>query len=270
MPDATVETVEETEATPVEPEVVEEPKAELDAEPKAEEPPESSTEKKNGFQKRIDELTHSRREAERERDYWREQVTKQIQPAETKPEPVKTLEDFDFDEAKYHAYTLEQIKKEAVNEAKQVIEQERQIQAKESKASEFSRLEAEYAKEHKDYYEVTRSQSLPYTEEMNDVVTTIQNGPEVLHYLANNVDVSDRIARMDDINQAVELGRISERLNQAKISKQESVTNAPAPPPKLKGSTNTQPISSASPDSDKLSTEEWLKRERKRIANRGF
>src|SRR5688572_5145712 len=61
---------------------------------------------KPAVQRRIDELTRLRREAERDRDYWREHATRQTpaQPAAVEPEAPKAapkLADFAYDEEKY-------------------------------------------------------------------------------------------------------------------------------------------------------------------------
>ena len=55
----------------------------------------SSPEKKDGTQRRIDELTRLRRQAERERDYYRQLLDDNEKDSYV---PEKSLEDFDYDE----------------------------------------------------------------------------------------------------------------------------------------------------------------------------
>ena len=77
---------------------------------------ESAPPKKTGAERRIDELTRKRYDAERQAAYWREkalQATPPAQPEPTSATPANgppTLEQFGWDEAKYSAAVIDYAK----------------------------------------------------------------------------------------------------------------------------------------------------------------
>jgi len=255
-------------------EAIEEPTEEVEAEAEAtedgeQEPSDSSPEKKesNGFQKRIDKATRKQRDAERDRDYWREQALKaeKPEPAPVKPETleVKTLEDFDFDETKYQAYIFQTAQEQAVQAAKSALSEDKATNDAKSRQKAFESKEQKYSKTVDDYMEVTRNPDVMITKDMVDIAASSEDGPALLYYLAKNPDISDNIARLSPIDAAREMGRIEATKLSAEPKKQ---TKAPKPPPKIDGVNATTTIKADSPDSDKLSTEAWLKQRRKQIA----
>lgn len=234
---------------------------------KTEKVSESSTEKKtpekgkpNSAQKRIDELTHYRREAERDRDYWRNQATKK-EPEKPK-ETTKTLEDFEYDEGKYQQHLLTKAQDGAVDAAKKVIEEERSQESIDRKASSFRGREATFAKSVEDYKDVAHSDYLPISKAMGDALVEMDHGPEVLYYLGKNSDLAEEISRLPPLSAAVELGRIAEKLPK---ESGEKVSKAPAPTPKIaavEASTNVNPSKG---ESDKLSDDAWMKKRNKQV-----
>ena len=75
--------------------------------------------------------------------------------------------------------------------------------------------------------------------------------------------MSANISEMSPQRQAIELGRIEERLISQKSNKP-VISNAPKPAATIKAKSN-QSITVDSPDSDKLSIEEWVKRRNKQL-----
>jgi hypothetical protein len=127
----------------------------------------------------------------------------------------------------------------------------------------FNSKEADFAATVDDYNTVTRSQSLSVTPHMVETLQNAEKGPEVLYYLAKNPEVSANLARMNPLDMAMELGAIQA----TKLVKPEKTVKTPAAPPaKLSPVNSTVRIKSNTPESDKLSDAEWLKRERKRLA----
>jgi hypothetical protein len=214
------------------------------------EPSESSTEKKDdGFDKRAAELTSKFYTEKQQKEFYKQQYEEAIAKQQSAPvEPGKTLADFEYDEAAYTGYLTEQ----AVQTAKAEVEH-RETQ---------ERVTA-YAETAPDYMVVTRAQTLPVSPAMVETLQTAEKGPEVLYYLGKNPDVAASIAGMAPLDAARELGRIEA----TKLTKPEPPkSKTPPPPPKIKGADSAVVrIKSDSPDSDKLSDEEWLKRERKRL-----
>lgn len=231
-------------------------------------PSDSSTEKKEpkGVQKRIDELTRNWRDTERDRDYWRElAVRANQQPQQTPQEPQKpgrTLEDFEYDEGKYQAYLIEQ----AREEARRIVQDEYKRESQGRKQSSFKSKEAEFAKTAEDYHSVTRNPSLTLTQEMVDVVADAEKGPEVLYYLGKNPDIADRLSSMSPLNMAMEIGRIEAKL--ASTPKGSSVSKAPPPTPKIEAVSPALDVKASDPESDSLSTKEWVAKRNKELANR--
>jgi hypothetical protein len=248
---------------------------------------ESAAPAKDGFTKRIDELTKNWRDTERDRDdasrradeaardaqYWRDQALRAQQPqkpaapAET---AVKTLADFEYDDGKYQAYLFEQAESRAVKAAERRLREQSETDARDRRKSEFNKRETEFEKANPDYRSKTRSPSFPVSDAMAEVCQESDEGPAVLLYLANNIPLADQIARMQPLAAARELGRIEAKLIGAREAAAKTVSNAPPPPPKIEGSgdSGTTGIKPTDPDSDKLSDDEWLRRRNKQVARR--
>jgi len=217
------------------------------------------------IQARIDEVTKLRREEERQRlrvEAENEELRKQIEAATPKQPPGMKLADFDYDEDRYSSYLTEQAANSARQEAQRAIQTERQL----AKQADFNVKESDYALDVKDYHAVTRNPTLKLSAEMVQVAQESDDGPKLLYYLGKHPDVSERLASMSPMAMAREIGRIeATKLDSVNPP---SISNAPDPVKPLKSAAKSQSISTTSPESDKLSTEEWFKRERKRLANK--
>ena len=225
---AVVEEVETTRAESVDIDAVVEDAPDGEAEVKAEkpEPSESSPEKKDGVQKRIDELTRLRREQERETNYWKE-LAQKTQVAPDPVEPGKTLADFEYDEGKYTEYLTNSAKADAVAEVDTRLTEEKQARAR----ADFTTKEADFSKSVDDYYIVTRNQDLKISGEMVEACQGSDEGAAVLYYLGKNPEVAERLAAMPPLSMAREMGRIE--ATKLVAEKAPSVSKAPKPVPKL-------------------------------------
>lgn len=239
---------------------------------------------KDGFTKRIDELTKNWRETERDRDdakrradeaardaqYWRDQALRNQQPptpAKPAETAIKTLADFEYDDVKYQAYVLEQAELRAVKAAERRLKEQAEQDTRERRKAEFAKREAAFEKDNPDYRSKTRSPSFPVSDAMAEVFAESEEGPAVALYLANNLGLADSIARLPPLAAARELGRIEAQLvSERKAAKK--VSEAPPPPPKIEGSGDpgTTGIKATDQDSDKLSDEEWTRRRNKQLA----
>ena len=78
-----------------------------------------------------------------------------------------------------------------------------------------------------------------YAKYLTDTLRTIDNGPDVLYYLASNPDLADEIVRKGAATATIAFGRISAQLEKDAPSNttptRTKVTNAPPPPPKARG-----------------------------------
>ena len=95
-------------------------------------------------------------------------------------------------------------------------------------ARNFSRKIAEAAIP--DYYEVVEKMNnvVLFSPETIEVMQELQNGPQVVHYLGNHLDIADKISGLGPLQAAAELGRISARLGDSP-SKNKQTTKAPPP-----------------------------------------
>lgn len=264
MTDAsTAEAIEDSEIDEVEAESIEESEVEESevAETKEAEVSEDSSpeeEKKDSISKRIDELTRLRYEAQRERDYYREQFEKLRPEPELKAD--KTLADFDYDESAYSQHLLKVAKQQAENDLRTTYQQQQAAKAQ----AEYLHREAEYAKSVEDYEQVARNPYLPITQPMAAEIKSSDMGPQLLYHLGKNPDVAERLAALPPTTMARELGRIEARLSEVKPS----VSKAPPPAPKIEAVEAKQKVSTTSPESDQMSTEEWFKAEQARLAKK--
>lgn len=229
------------------------------------EPSESSTENEeleesketSGVQKRIDELTRNYREAQRERDYYKELANKQPEPIKIDETP-KTLEDFEYDEQKYHAYMLDQAREYALKAVRE--EQGKETSNRTQQA--FREREAAFAKDTEDYERYAHDVNLTITQPMAEIIREMDQGPAVLYHLGKNPDIADAISKLSPLAQARELGKMEANIS---IKPEKPVSQAPPPPPKIKAADPAIKIDPKSPESDKLSTAEWLKKRNKQV-----
>lgn len=218
---------------------------------------------KDKIQARIDEITKLRRTEERQRIAAQEEareLREKLEALQPKQPAGMTLADFEYDEAKFTEYLGEQ----AAGKAREAVRHESARVQQQQKQADFSVKESEYAMDFDDYHSVTRNQDLKISPDMVAVAQGSDNGPGILYYLGKNPEVSERLANMHPLDMAREMGRIESN----QISKPASITKAPKPPAKLKGENASATIRSDSPASDSLSTEEWRRRELKRLSNR--
>lgn len=223
-------------------------------------------------QKRIDELTRRRYDAERERDYWREHAQRaqapRQEPTPPAPEPPvegKTLADFAYDESKYQAYLFKQAEERAVKAAEAVLNKKQTDTARYQTITAHKEREAEFAKKVPDYFEVAHY--APITESMAEIVMESDMSAELAYHLGKNRQVALNLARLTPIQQAREIGRIEAKL--AAKPTPAATSNAPPPAPRLGGAADAGTAAKPdSPDSDKLSDAEWVRRRNQQIAKR--
>lgn len=77
-----------------------------------------------------------------------------------------------------------------------------------------------------------------YAKYLTDTIRSIDNGPDVLYYLATNPDLANEIVRKGAVHATVALGRISAQFEKEGTNEtptRTKVTNAPPPPPRTRG-----------------------------------
>lgn len=208
-------------------------------------------------QKRINELTRARREAERERDFYRQQfeahrqqpqTTSQSQDKAPSLSDYKSVEEWSAD---FAAYT----ENRAIAKARQEFAANDQQRQQDTLRQTFEQKEAAYAATAPDYYERVSEMAsvVQFQPEVLEVLAASDHGAAVAHYLANHLDEADRLSRLPVHVAAVQIGRIEAQVSAPKPAK--PVSNAPEPAPKVGGA-------SAAPRglSDDISIDEWMKR----------
>lgn len=206
-------------------------------------------------QERVNEITRARREAERQRDYYQQQLAQyQSQPQQHhQPQSnaqAPSISDYETVEA-WAAAVLEHAERRAdsrIESRWQQLDQQRQQQ---SVAQTFEVKEREFAAKTPDYLDRVSemTSAVQFHPALLEAIGTSDHGPQLAYHLANHLDVADRLARMSPVAAAVELGRIESQLSSPK---HKPVTNAPAPAPTVGG------VSTAPKDPERMSVEEWM------------
>ncbi len=255
-----VETVDPVEADAKPEETEETDNGEAQAKDTESKPSDSSTEKKkDGETKRIDELTKDKHVITRDRDYWKGLAeAKQLEPV-AKVEPGRTLESFGYDEKEYATYVGDLAKADARAEVDRSIAMDKHARTQ----AEFNGKESDFSKDVDDYYVSTRSNDLRITNEMLRVMQGSDKGAPTFYYLSKNPEEASRLAAMDPLDMAREMGRIE--ATKLVKSKSPTETKAPKPVPKIAATDAKVTISMSDP---KLTDAQFRKMREKQIANR--
>lgn len=165
------------------------------------------------FQKRIDEVTRAKYDAQREADYWRglaegRNPTPQQPQKQDGPPQLEQFETYeDYEEARI-AHVVEQR-----------LAQARQQEQRNTVLRSYEERAAAVRASKPDYDNVVGDPTLPITPVMAEVIRESDLGPEVAYHLGTNRQEAERIASLPPHRQAAELGRIEAVLT----------TKAPAP-----------------------------------------
>tara|TARA_R110000822_G_scaffold3036_6_gene13862 strand:+ start:1463 stop:2275 length:813 start_codon:yes stop_codon:yes gene_type:complete len=226
----------------------------------------SETAKRPKVQKRIDEITKARREAERERDFWRMQAQQKAQQQAVPQYSKPTLEQHDYDQEAY----LEALADYKVHTTlAQSMAQQAEYQQQQSTAqtvNQFKMREYEVMSEFPDYQQKVYANDVPITDTMATAIRTDENGAKVAYFLATYKDIAYRVANMPQRDQFLAIGEISEKISQAQSAgglKPSKVSNAPSPIPSM--STRSSVVNK---NPEKMSTDEFMAWRNKQLSKR--
>jgi hypothetical protein len=189
---------------------------------------------KKTVQDRISELTRARREAEREAKHWRDIAEGRGQP-EAKEEAEPNADDYDYGESdpKYIRAMIDHGVKRGLDTARQEMAQQQQLQAEE-RAWEAAQDAAR--SEYPDFDEIVTEGAAEgrwvCTPEMAQVIRTSDAGGKLAYRLASNPEEARRIASLNPLSQARELGRLEASLSAKPAEPAPQpvrTTNAPTP-----------------------------------------
>lgn len=180
------------------------------------------------WQKRIDEVTKARREAERERDAAMALLKSRDD------DPAKTPEERDID-------ALATRKAEQIAAAKAFNDR-------------CNTVYAEGAKAFTDFDDAVKTLSSTGVMEPSFIESVLETDApaKVLHYLGQNPDEAVRVSELPARRQAIELDRLSVRLG----GEGKPISNAPAPLRPLSRTTGKATFDPADPQSD---VRDWMK-----------
>jgi hypothetical protein len=223
---------------------------------------------------RFAELTRLRRDAERDRDHWRELAIRERQkPAEVQAPPLaekpKTLADFNFDEVQHQAYIAQTAARAATEAAKRELRAEQEAARKQSELSAYVARVKEFAKDKPDFNDVANY--APISDQIAEMVIRSEQGPELAYHLGKNPDIAASLSALPPQVAAYELGMLSARLkyNREQTAKAKTVlSQAPPPAPRIEGAGDGGPKAKPDdPESDKTLTDaEWTRRRNAQVA----
>ena len=200
----------------------------------------------------------SKRLAREQRKWEREQAQKlaDIEARHTPPAPELMPEQFETYED--YAEALAERKAEKLLERRETERQQRAM------LEAYQEREEAIRDKYDDFEQVAYNPDLPVTDAMARAIQSSDIGPEVLYYLGTNFKDADRIARLDPILQAREIGKIEARLAAEPPVKKTSTAPAPIAPVTARSSSapvfdTTDPRSMKS-----MTTSEWIEAERQR------
>lgn len=232
---------------------------------------EEKPKKKNRFQERIDELTGKHREAERAKQALEERIEQLMAKLEQNESPKQTqnkAEDTgptpeDLNEDGSEKYPLGEYDPQYVRDLTRfTIKQEQlAIKARENAEAEQRAMDEQRAALHASWQEKLnpaqerypdfqdKGQNLlgtfesidqAYGEYLTSTIMSLDYGPDVLYYLANNIDEAKKIVASGPTKATIALGRIDAKFMLSDEEKQKArpkISQAPTPPKHLnKGS----------------------------------
>jgi hypothetical protein len=243
-------------------------------ETRAESPPAVETKAEpKGVAKRIDELTRLRRDAERDRDYWREfamrtpQQAPQQQPAQQPAQP-KSLKDFNYDEKQYTDHLYEQARKVAEQSAREAGAKFRAEQEAITRRAKFDERVTQFKATVEDYDDVVHD-GTPVSEHMADALLDSEEAGPVMYYLGQNPDVATKLYHMSAAKAGREIQKIEDRLvSERKKAAEKPVSQAPPPAPVIEATAPGHKVKSTDPEALSMSGDEWRRLREKELAAR--
>jgi hypothetical protein len=180
---------------------------------------------------RIGELYGRMKAMERERNAAIAEVERLRQPV---------VDPSQWDQMSYDQQQAAQVRQAVRQERADELAQEAQrraMDADRARAEMFRQRVDAVRSQIKDIDVVLADSTLPVTEIGARFIAESEKGPHVAYWLAQNRGEAARIASLDPLSQAYELGRIEQRINAAPAARK--VSQAPAPVPRVAGGANS-------------------------------
>jgi len=156
----------------------------------------------------------------------------------------------------------------AERKAEELLRQRETKQQHQAILEQYHELEETARDKYDDFDQIAYNPNLPVTEYMAQSIQASDIGPDVLYWLGTNPKEADRIARLNPILQAKEIGKIEASLSSNPPVRKTSTAPAPIAPvtPRASGASV---LDTTDPRSIKtMSTSEWIEAERQRQIKR--
>ena len=235
----------------------------------------NDNEKSNSFGERIKELTDKVRSGKQASDAQifelrqeNERLQKDLSSRPATQEPLKTLEDFEFDETKHREYLDERTATIAEKAAASAVGKvQTQIESGQVEQG-FRARETAFESEVSDYVDVVYGETngqrnWQASPEMADELRISEIGPEMTYHLAKNPELASEISSLSPRETVRRMTLLESDLKSEKAKVSKSVSEAPDPPPKIPSGDK-----GLEKDPSDMSDSEFSKWRRKQIANR--
>jgi len=211
----------------------------------------------DGVQKRIDELTRKRRDAERDAAYWRGKAetasTPTLTPTVDAPAELDP-DDFDSD-SEYLRAVAKQVREEITASADSIAVGREIEQTK----ADISKAYIDARNKYPDFDSVALNPTVQVTQNMFNASKGESMG-DILYYFGKNPGEASRISSLSAIQQTKEIGKLEATIT----SKRKETTKAPDPPLTVGGGSSS-PRKKESEMSGVELRAKWAEERRKRI-----
>jgi hypothetical protein len=193
---------------------------------------EKSKPRRRSPQERIDEVTRARREAERERDYWREEAERalhhQAVRAAAPPDPRQ------FPHGPADPGFVQAMGQHAARQEFQRLTAEMAHQAHaHAEHQAWTGCQQAFAEGQPDYFDALHEQPWACSQAMADAIRSSDEGAAVAYHLARNPGEAQRLFGLKPLAQIREIGRLEAKL--ARGSNGPAISGAPTPAPFARG-----------------------------------
>ena len=226
----------------------------------------AEADKTSGLQRRFSQLTQEKNTLKQQVAELQRQIDA-AKPADQQQQsgPPK-FADYDTDEA-FHEANNAYIAQEAARIASETVRTENTREAQQrshnDNVNRFNKRTTEVRGQLQDFDNVVFGGNLdPFLTDgvMADIVAS-DKGPELAYHLGSNLELADRVSRMDPVSRARELGRIEATLS---LPEGKKVSSAPDPIKPLGSSDQVQK------NPDDMTADEWLAWRRNDLERKGI
>lgn len=207
---------------------------------------------KSSVQKRIDDLTFRRNQAEREAAHWKQQALSRAEPAPA-PRPGDFDTDADYDDALQQHRIDSGVSRAMAKTAEQQAQKFSQ-EANTAAGEAYSQRVAETVIRIPDFAEVVGKSDIAISSALQEALRDSERGPDLVYHLAKNPAEAERLNGMSVRQMDREIGRMELTLAPQSKPAPPAARTTSAPPPAKVGTAASAPPST---DPSKMSMAEY-------------